>query len=108
MTDEKKTIVSISAKKSKSSDIKESDPDLFFRDPESLKEHMKVVASVDASHSHRGPDKPATRVSSLDSFQTNSDRSSFALKRSGSDSTRQEENVRAFSKPNTSKPRKKQ
>ena len=104
MTDDKKTVVSINREKP---EAPAADSNAFFRNPDTLKEHMNVVAALDANRAQQTPDKPATRVASLDSFLIKSNSASFILKRPEIDQSVQEGKVRPFTRAETSKPRKK-
>ena len=101
MTDEKKTIVSLKIER------KPIDSDSLFRDQDALKKHMNLVAALDANQAQNNPDKPATRVSSLDSFLTSSSQTSLSLKRSESSSLPTDAKVTVFAKPEAKKSRKK-
>jgi hypothetical protein len=105
MTDDKKTIALFNReKKSAASTI---DADIFLRNPEALKEHINSVAAVDAKTDVTSPDKPATRVTSLDSFLTKSPQSSLSLKKQGETAFETEGNVKAFTRQKENKSRKK-
>ena len=107
MTDDKKKIVSLAGNR-KPSEIVATDSEVFFLNPESLEQHIKAVAEVDANRTKNDPEKPVTRVSSLDSFQTNSTKTSFAFKKSGDVAKSDQEGViRIFGKPDSEKLRKK-
>lgn len=107
MTDEKKKIIALAGSR-KPSDVVATDAEIFFRHPESLEQHIVAIAEVDANRTKNDPEKPATRVSSLDSFLTNSPKTSFSFKKSGNGAkTEQEGVIRIFGKPDTEKSRKK-
>lgn len=107
MTDDKKKIVTLAGSR-KPSEIVATDSELFFRNPETLEQHINAIAEVDANRTKNDPEKPATRVSSLDSFQTNSTKTSFAFKKSGEVAKSEQEGViRMFGKPASDKLRKK-
>lgn len=105
MSEEKKTIALFkSEKKSASCTI---DADIFLRNPEALKKHINSVAAVNAKTEDTSPDKPATRVTSLDSFLTKSPQSSLSLKKQGETAFETEGNVKAFTRQKENKSRKK-
>ncbi len=103
MTEEKKTITLLRGNKQTSS----LDADIFLRNPDALKDHINSVAAVDAKAEFHNPEKPATRVTSLDSFLTKSPHSSLSFKKQGEDSFESEGNVRAFTRQKDNKSRKK-
>ncbi len=105
MTEEKKTITFLkSDKRSLTSTL---DADIFLRNPEALKEHINSVAAVDAKAEVQNPEKPATRVTSLDSFLTKSPQPSLSFKKQGETPFESEGNVKAFARPKENKSRKK-
>lgn len=124
MTDDKKTtgkttLVSLTGRrhdndKDQTSDHA-TDGELYLKDPGSLIQHLTDVAALDASRAQNNPDKPATRVSSLDSFRTSAPRSSFVVKPSAAKAAEVSDaptgssaggNVRSFPK-SSDKPRNK-
>jgi hypothetical protein len=105
MTEEKKTISLLRGDKQKQTSSLEAD--IFLRNPEALKEHINTVAAVDAKAELHNPEKPATRVTSLDSFLTMSPLPSLSFKRHVDTSFETEGNVKAFTRQNDNKSRKK-
>lgn len=108
MTSNKQNIISIASKQS--ANDQPVDANLFLDNPEVLQDQIKAVAAVDASKSKLDPDKPATRVTSLSSFLTDSKKSPFAFKKASEATSETEsvaENVKAFPKANPSKSQKK-
>lgn len=113
MTKDKKTtettaIVSLASRKSETGS---ADGDLFFKDPAALIQHISNIATLDASGVSNHPEKPATRVSSLDSFRASSPKTSFVLKKTAETEGQAGDgsvggNVKAFPK-SSDKPRKK-
>lgn len=105
MTEEKKTITLLRGDKLKQTSS--LDPDIFLRNPEALKEHINSVAAVDAKAEVHTPEKPATRVTSLDSFLTKSPQPSLSFKKQRDDAFESEGNVKAFTLQKDNKSRKK-
>jgi hypothetical protein len=92
-----------------------TDGEIYLKDLGSLIQHLTDVAALDASRAQNNPDKPATRVSSLDSFRTSVPRSSFVVKPSAVSAAEDSDaqsgagkggNVRSFPK-SSDKPRNK-
>jgi len=105
MNDEKKTITIL--KNIKHQTTSTFDADIFLRDPEALKQHITSVAAVDAKVETYSPEKPATRVTSLDSFLTKAPQSSLSFKKNEAVMLESEGNVKTFTHQRENKSRKK-